>query len=156
MSDFDFFKSFTGEAVADAAFTKTLALGPLTFIDPSTGLALSKSDFSLVSDFWLRLPSSCRRLGALGRPGAADLCIFRPDCWRCGWRQQTSRAFACFLVSPASSRSIECSHRSGSPFRQQFGLPNVTAPHFDLTHFGLFLAGSIQPWPFPLRAFTFS
>jgi hypothetical protein len=50
VSDFDFFKSFTGEAVADAAFTKTLALGPLTFIDPSTGLALSESDFSLVSD----------------------------------------------------------------------------------------------------------
>jgi hypothetical protein len=46
----DHLKSFTGEAVADAAFTKTLALGPLTFIDPSTGLALSESDFSLVSD----------------------------------------------------------------------------------------------------------
>jgi hypothetical protein len=50
VTDFDFFKPFTGEAVADAAFTKTLALGPLTFIDPSTGLALSETDFSLVSD----------------------------------------------------------------------------------------------------------
>ena len=50
VSNFDFFKSFTGEAVAEGAFTKTLALGPLTFIDPSTGLALSESDFSLVSD----------------------------------------------------------------------------------------------------------
>ena len=37
VTDFDFFKPFKGEAVADAAFTKTLALGPLTFIDPSTG-----------------------------------------------------------------------------------------------------------------------
>jgi hypothetical protein len=46
----DSLEAFTGEAVAEGDFTKTLALGPLTFIDPSTGLALSESDFSLVSD----------------------------------------------------------------------------------------------------------
>ncbi len=51
VGNFDFFTSFTGKATAEGAFTKTLALGPLTFIDPSTGLALSESDFSLVSDF---------------------------------------------------------------------------------------------------------
>ena len=97
VSDFDFFKSFTGEAVADAAFTKTLALGPLTFIDPSTGLALSKSDFSLVSDFGYDYlhPAAVSEPSAVPEPPIYGL--RRADCWRCGWRQQTSRAFACFL-----------------------------------------------------------
>jgi hypothetical protein len=42
--------SFGGAAETYVAFKNTLALGPMTFIDPSTGLALSESDFSLVSD----------------------------------------------------------------------------------------------------------
>ena len=48
--NFDTVSSFSGSAETYVAFKNTLALGPLTFIDPSTGLALSESDFSLVSD----------------------------------------------------------------------------------------------------------
>ena len=49
--NFDTVSSFSGSAETYVAFKNTLALGPMTFIDPSTGLALSESDFSLVSDF---------------------------------------------------------------------------------------------------------
>jgi hypothetical protein len=42
--------SFSGSAETYGAFKNTLALGPMTFFDPSTGLALSEGDFSLVSD----------------------------------------------------------------------------------------------------------
>ena len=49
-ANFDTVNSFSGSAETYGAFKNTLALGPMTFIDPSTGLALSESDFSLVSD----------------------------------------------------------------------------------------------------------
>jgi hypothetical protein len=45
----DTVSSFGGAAETYVNFKNTLALGPITFIDPSTGLALSESDFSLVS-----------------------------------------------------------------------------------------------------------
>jgi hypothetical protein len=48
--NFDTVSSFSGSAETYGAFKNTLALGPMTFIEPSTGLALSESDFSLVSD----------------------------------------------------------------------------------------------------------
>ena len=48
--NFDTVSSFSGSAETYVAFKNTLALGPMTFIDPSTGLALSESDFYLVSE----------------------------------------------------------------------------------------------------------
>ena len=72
--NFDTVSSFSGSAETYVAFKNTLALGALTFIDPSTGLALSESDFSLVSDSGYDYLPSSRRPGAACRPGAADLC----------------------------------------------------------------------------------